>query len=131
MSRIRLEAMKSRGMAFKRLLDGKKLFMRPFKIEDLEIRGVKYLSIPMTCLYPAAKAMQAALKELKTAHDLEKIASMGVSWAEFNEIVGHTAWRRLELETLSDATLKEKYGTCDISEITRRETEAGKKWKGD
>jgi len=102
-----------------------------FKIEDLETLGVKYLSIPMTCLYPAAKAMQTVLKELRTTHDLEKIASMGVSWAEFNEIVGLTAWRRLELETISDATLKEKYGTSDISEITRREAEAGKKWKRD
>jgi hypothetical protein len=83
----------------------------------------------MTCLYPAVKAMQTVLKELRTTHDLEKIASMGISWAEFNEIVGHTAWRMLELETLSDATLKEKYGTSDISEITMKETEAGKKWK--
>ena len=54
---------------------------------------------------------------------------MGVSWAEFNEIVGHTAWRRLEHETLSDAALKEKCGLSNIKEITRRETEAGKMWK--
>ena len=54
---------------------------------------------------------------------------MGVSWAEFNEIVGHTAWRRLEHETLGDAAIKERYGTSDISEIERRETQAGKKWK--
>jgi len=101
----------------------------PFKIEDLETLGVKYLSIPMTCLYPAAKAMQTALRELRTTHDLEKIASMGVNWAEFNEIVGHTAWRRLEHETLGDVAIKEKYGTSDISEIARGETEAGKKWK--
>ena len=73
--------------------------------------------------------MQAALKELRITHNLEKIASMGVSWAEFNEIVGHTAWRRLELETFSDAALKEKYGSSDIKEITWRETEAGKMWK--
>ncbi len=101
----------------------------PFKIEELEARGVRYLSIPMTCLYPAAKAMQAALKELRTTHDLEKIASMGVSWAEFNEIVGHTRWRRLELENLSEAELKIKYGSSDLEEITRKETEAAKKWK--
>jgi hypothetical protein len=54
---------------------------------------------------------------------------MGVSWAEFNEIVGHTAWRRLELETLSPAELEMKYGTSDLAEITRREEEAGKKWR--
>jgi 2-methylisocitrate lyase-like PEP mutase family enzyme len=101
----------------------------PFRIEDLEARGVRYLSVPMTCLYPAAKAMQAALKELRTTHDLGKIASMGVSWTEFNEIVGHTAWRRLELETLSPAELEVKYGTSDLAEITHREAEAGKKWR--
>ena len=101
----------------------------PFRVEDLEARGVRYLSVPMTCLYPAAKAMQAALRELRTTHDLGKIAAMGVSWAEFNEIVGHTAWRRLELETLSPAELEAKYGTSDLAEISRRETEAGKKWR--
>lgn len=101
----------------------------PFKIADLEARGVRYLSVPMICLYPAAKAMQVALKELKTTHDLEKIADMGASWAEFNEIVGHTAWRRRELETLSQAELEAKYGTSDLDAIKRRENEAGKKWK--
>jgi len=101
----------------------------PFKIEDLEARGVRYLSVPMTCLYPAAKAMQVALRELRTTHDLDRIASMGVSWAEFNEIVGHTRWRRLELETLSGAELEAKYGTSDLGEITRKETEAAKKWR--
>jgi methylisocitrate lyase len=101
----------------------------PFKIEDLEARGVRYLSVPMTCLYPAVKAMQVSLKELRTSHDLEKIASLGVSWAEFNEIVGHTRWRRLELETLSETELEAKYGTSDLEEITRKETEAAKKWK--
>jgi len=101
----------------------------PFNIEDLEARGVRYLSVPMTCLYPATKAMQDALNELRTTHDLAKIAAMGVGWAEFNEIVGQTAWRRREIETLSEAELEAKYGTSDLEEITRRETEAGKKWR--
>jgi methylisocitrate lyase len=101
----------------------------PFKVDDLEVRGVRYLSVPMICLYPAAKAMQEALRELKTSRDLNRIAEMGVSWAAFNEIVGHTAWRRLELETLSHSELEVKYGTSDLAEIRRRETEAGKKWK--
>ncbi len=101
----------------------------PFKIEDLEARGVRYLSVPMTCLYPAAKAMQEALRELRTTHDLDRIASMGVSWAEFNEIVGHTRWRKLELETLSGVELEAKYRTSDLGEITRKETEAAKKWR--
>jgi hypothetical protein len=43
---------------------------------------------------------------------------------EFNEIVGHTLWRRLELETLSAAELEVKYGTSNLEEITRKETEA-------
>ncbi len=98
----------------------------PFKIEDLEARGVRYLSVPMICLYPAAKAMQEALSELKTTHDLNRITEMGVSWATFNEIVGHTAWSRLELETLSTSELKAKYGTSDLAEIKRRATEVRK-----
>ena len=101
----------------------------PFKIEDLEACGVRYLSMPMTCLYPAVKAMQEALKELRTNHNLNMIALMGVSWAEFNEIVHHTWWRRLELETLSAAELEVKYGTSNLEEITRKETAATKKWK--
>jgi 2-methylisocitrate lyase-like PEP mutase family enzyme len=100
----------------------------PFKIEDLEARGVRYLSVPMICLYPAAKAMQEALSELKTSQDLNRITEMGVNWTKFNEIVGHTTWRRLELETLSSSELNAKYGTSDLAEIKRRETEAGMKW---
>ena len=54
---------------------------------------------------------------------------MGISWTEFNEIVGHAWWRRLELETLSAAELEVKYGTSNLEEITRKETAAAKKWK--
>lgn len=98
----------------------------PFKIEDLEARGVRYLSVPMICIYPAVKAMQEALSELKTSHDLNRITEMGVSWATFNEIVGNTAWSRLELETLSTSELKAKYSTSDLAEIKRRATEVRK-----
>ena len=54
---------------------------------------------------------------------------MGVSWAEFNEIVGYTRWMRLELENLSEGELKVKYGTSDLEDITQKEIEAAKKWK--
>jgi 2-methylisocitrate lyase-like PEP mutase family enzyme len=100
----------------------------PFKIEDLEARGVKYLSIPMICLYPAIKAMMQSLAELKNGRDLGKIASMGVDWAECNDLVGHTRWRELELEILSTEDIEKKYGTSDLDKITAGEREAGKQW---
>lgn len=93
----------------------------PFTFEELESRGVRYVSVPMICLYPAAKAMMTALEELKHGRDIRKIASMGVSWAEFNDLVGVNKWRQLEIESLSDEELLNNYGTTDLSEIIERE----------
>jgi len=48
---------------------------------------------------------------------------MGVSWAEFNELVGVSRWRRLELEVLPEEQLMEMYGSTDLDEIIRGELE--------
>jgi PEP phosphonomutase and related enzymes len=64
---------------------------------ELEGLGVKYLSVPMICLYPAVKAAQTALRALKD-NDLQTIKECGVSWAEFNSIVGLESWQKLEKE---------------------------------
>jgi 2-methylisocitrate lyase-like PEP mutase family enzyme len=101
----------------------------PFRIEDLETCGVRYLIIPMICLYPAAKAMMQALAELMNGQDFQKIAAMVVSWTEFNGLVGHTDWRELELETLSSIDINKKYGTADLEVITAGEREAASKWR--
>jgi methylisocitrate lyase len=66
-----------------------------FDFDELVKVGVRYLSIPMVCLYPATKAMTEALKALKQ-RDFQKVVELGVSWAEFNEIVGYSDWRKLE-----------------------------------
>ncbi|GAB4318880.1 isocitrate lyase/PEP mutase family protein [Pseudothermotoga elfii] len=66
-----------------------------FELEKLAELGVKYLSVPMICLYPATKAIMEALNALKNK-DLEKISHMGVNWSEFNEIVGIKKWNKLE-----------------------------------
>lgn len=66
-----------------------------FDLKELEKIGVKYLSVPMVCLYPATKAMIQALEALKQK-DLNKIAQLGVNWSEFNEIVGLKSWNELE-----------------------------------
>jgi 2-methylisocitrate lyase-like PEP mutase family enzyme len=103
----------------------------PFEISDLEERGVKYLSVPMVCLYSATKAMKETLRALRETRDVAKIRELGVSWAEFNEIVGLRRWRRLELEALSEQDLMERYGTLDLDEITGRELdETDRTWKG-
>lgn len=68
-----------------------------FSISELERIGVKYLSIPMVCLYPAAKAMFNALLALKN-DDLEKVGELGINWSEFNELIGVKKWRQLEGE---------------------------------
>jgi methylisocitrate lyase len=93
----------------------------PFGIGDLEARGVKYLSVPMVCLYSATKAMIEALDALRRGRDVSELAKGGVSWAEFNDIVGLRRWRRLELDALSEEELIEMYGTSDLDEITERE----------
>ena len=100
-----------------------------FTIEELEEVGVKYLSVPMTCLYSATKAMIEALDALRD-RDLEKVKSLGVLWNEFNEIVGMRNWRKIELETLSKEELLEKYKTSNIEEIVETEKkETEEKWK--
>ena len=58
---------------------------------------MKYLSIPMVCLYPAAKAMLNALLALKNG-DLEKVGEIGINWSEFNELIGVRKWKQLESE---------------------------------
>jgi 2-methylisocitrate lyase-like PEP mutase family enzyme len=68
-----------------------------FALTELEDLGVKYLSIPMVCVYPAAKAMLNALVALKNG-DLAKIGEMGVNWSEFNELIGVKKWRQIEDE---------------------------------
>ncbi len=103
----------------------------PFEVRDLEERGVKYLSVPMVCLYSATKAMIEALRELKETRDVARIMELGVSWAEFNEIIGLRRWRQLELKALSEGELMERYGTLDLEEIISKELdETDKVWKG-
>ena len=93
----------------------------PYTFDELEERGVRYVSVPMICLYPAAKAMVDALDELKHGRDIRKIAEMGVTWAEFNNLVGVNRWRQLEIESLSEEELMHNYGTTDLKEIIERE----------
>jgi len=95
----------------------------PFEIGDMERLGVKYLSIPMICLYSATKAMVDSLRVLKEHRDVKRLAGMGVSWAEFNELVGVSRWRRLELEVLPEEQLMGMYGSTDLDEIIRGELE--------
>jgi len=102
----------------------------PFTFEELESRGVSYVSVPMICLYPAAKAMVEALDELRHDRDIRKIAAMGVSWAEFNNLVGVNRWRRLEIEALSEEELIKNYGTSNLTEIIEKELAGTEKvWK--
>jgi methylisocitrate lyase len=67
-------------------------------MRELEQLGVRYVSIPMVCLYPAAKAMMKALKTLNETRDVMSLGNMGTDWVVFNEIVGLDTWRRRELE---------------------------------
>lgn len=102
----------------------------PFEIKDLEERGVKYISVPMICLYSATKAMIEALRALKETKNVAKLAEMGVSWAEFNEIIGLRRWRQLEIEALSEKELVDKYGTTNLEEIFANELdETDRVWK--
>jgi 2,3-dimethylmalate lyase len=68
-----------------------------FALSELESIGVKYISIPMVCLYPAAKAMLDALQALKN-DDLDGVGKLGINWSEFNELIGVKKWRQLEGE---------------------------------
>jgi hypothetical protein len=85
----------------------------------------------MICLYSATKAMAESLRDLREDRDVARIAGMGVSWAEFNEIVGLRRWRQLEIEVLPEGELMERYGSMDLEEIMGEELdETDKVWRG-
>ncbi|HUM81666.1 MAG TPA: isocitrate lyase/PEP mutase family protein [Methanothrix sp.] len=69
-----------------------------FALAELEELGVKYISIPMVCIYPAVRSMQEALRALKEG-DLKQVGELGINWSQFNELIGVKKWRRLEEES--------------------------------
>ncbi len=69
-----------------------------FALAELEELGVKYISIPMVCIYPAVRSMQEALRALKEG-DLKQVGELGINWSKFNELIGVKKWRRLEEES--------------------------------
>lgn len=72
-----------------------------FPIPALEDIGVNLLSVPMVALYPAARAMQEALHVLKHERDLDKLGDLGMSWSEFNDLVGLQGWKHMEAGLLA------------------------------
>ena len=68
-----------------------------FSLSELERIGVRYISIPMVCIYPAAKAMIGALQALK-AGDLDSVGELGINWSEFNDLIGAKKWRQMEAD---------------------------------
>lgn len=71
-----------------------------FSLSEIEAIGVKYISIPMVCLYPAVKSMVNALRALRES-DLKQVGELGINWHEFNEIIGVKRWRQMESESAS------------------------------
>jgi 2-methylisocitrate lyase-like PEP mutase family enzyme len=69
-----------------------------FALTELEDLGVKYISIPMVCIYPAVKSMLEALQALREG-DLKRVGELGINWSQFNELIGVKRWRRLEEES--------------------------------
>ena len=69
-----------------------------FALAELEDLGVKYISIPMVCIYPAVRSMQEALQALKEG-DLARVGELGINWSQFNELIGVKKWRQLEEES--------------------------------
>jgi len=69
-----------------------------FALAELEDLGVKYISIPMVCIYPAVRSMQEALKALSEG-DLKQVGELGINWSQFNELIGVKKWRQLEEES--------------------------------
>jgi 2-methylisocitrate lyase-like PEP mutase family enzyme len=102
----------------------------PFTIQQLREAGVKYLSIPMIALYPATKAIIEALEYFKNTEDLIGLSKLGVSWEEFNEIVGLRKWRKMEIMFSTEEDLLKRYGTTNLEEIFERERkETEEKWR--
>ena len=101
----------------------------PFPVGELERCGVKYVSVPMVCLYAATKAMMSALQLLRETSDVARLGETGVDWSAFNEITGSRVWRQRELKLLTEEELLRRYETTEIDEIERKEAdETEKQW---
>ncbi|MBU4256359.1 MAG: isocitrate lyase/PEP mutase family protein [Thermoplasmatales archaeon] len=84
-----------------------------FNFDDLEKLGVKILSLPLTTLYAATKAVMDVLEIMKNAKKVEEWERLTIPWHEFNELIGLSKIKEMEKKYLPEELLKKMYGEIE------------------
>ncbi len=80
-----------------------------FNFDDLEKLGVKILSLPLTTLYAATKAVMDVLEIMKNAKKVEEWEHLTIPWPEFNELIGLPMIKEMEKKYIPKEILKKMY----------------------
>jgi methylisocitrate lyase len=80
-----------------------------FNFDDLEGLGVKILSLPLTTLYAATKAVMGVLELMKNASRVEEWERLTIPWHEFNELIALSKIKEMEKKYIPEEILKKMY----------------------
>jgi len=81
-----------------------------FTFEELEKVGVKMISLPLTLLYAATKAMMEVLELVKKSQTPKEWEHMCINWRKFNEFIGLPRIKDMEKKYIPEEILKRMYG---------------------
>jgi len=86
-----------------------------FTFRELEEAGVKMISLPLTLLYAAVKAMMEVLDLVKKSQTPKDWEHMCINWRKFNEFIGLPRVKTMEKKYIPEEILKRMYG--DVSRM--------------
>ena len=87
-----------------------------FTFKELEEVGVKMISLPLTLLYAATKAMIDVLDKVKRSESPKDWEDMCINWRKFNEMIGLPRVKEMEKKYIPEEILKKMYGGIEKME---------------
>jgi len=87
-----------------------------FTFKELEEVGVKMISLPLTLLYAATKAMIEVLEKVKRSQSPKDWEDMCINWRKFNEMIGLPRVKEMEKKYIPEEILKKMYGGIEKME---------------
>ncbi len=84
-----------------------------FTFKELEEVGVKMISLPLTLLYAATKAMFEVLDMVRKSQSPKEWEHMCINWRKFNEFIGLPKIKEMEKKYIPEVILKKMYGTLE------------------
>lgn len=84
-----------------------------FTFKELEEVGVKMISLPLTLLYAATKAMIEVLELVRKSQMPKDWEHMCINWRKFNELIGLPRFKAMEKKYIPEEVLKKMYGSLE------------------